>query len=291
MTGTSAARKRIRALDACLWRLEEASEHGAVTVSRDLLAAFPLQVPGLSEGVPVRAAIDLLFREQARWLPESHDGGPVRLVPTLVQPRASQPLSRDEARTLTERIRSALGSSSLLIQEAHQRRAWSALGYRSWDDYVRRALGLSRSRSYELLVHASVITSLSEAANSAEPIRLSPYAAFQIKPNLETTVEQVRASVRPGMSQAQLQDVVSKVVGAMRPARHRRQTPAAQPKASFNGRSAVRTGRSSLDQISDLILELPPTSQLTPMMSNLTGPQVARLKLAALKLTQIAAQV
>ncbi|MGH3599441.1 MAG: hypothetical protein ACRDQH_04045 [Pseudonocardiaceae bacterium] len=54
--------------------------------------------------------------------------------------------SAEQARTLTDRIKVALGGTWLLIQEAYTSRAWAALGYASWDDYCTREFGTSRLR-------------------------------------------------------------------------------------------------------------------------------------------------
>ena len=50
----------------------------------------------------------------------------------------------DQARQLTDRIRIAVEGTWQLIVEAYQSRAWSALGYKSWDDYCTREFGTSR---------------------------------------------------------------------------------------------------------------------------------------------------
>lgn len=44
-------------------------------------------------------------------------------------------LTPEEARDLTEKLRTALSVSWELVKEAFRRRAWAALGYESWDDY------------------------------------------------------------------------------------------------------------------------------------------------------------
>lgn len=55
-------------------------------------------------------------------------------------------LSAGDARTLTDRIKVAVEGTWLLIQEAYTSRAWSALGYGSWDEYCTREFGTSRLR-------------------------------------------------------------------------------------------------------------------------------------------------
>lgn len=55
-------------------------------------------------------------------------------------------VTAEQARTLTDRIKVAVDGTWLLIQEAYTSRAWSALGYASWDDYCTREFGTSRLR-------------------------------------------------------------------------------------------------------------------------------------------------
>jgi hypothetical protein len=44
-------------------------------------------------------------------------------------------LSAIDARALTDRIKTGVEAVWELIKQAYIRRAWSALGYESWDDY------------------------------------------------------------------------------------------------------------------------------------------------------------
>jgi hypothetical protein len=55
-------------------------------------------------------------------------------------------ISADMARDLTDRIKFAVEGVWLLVKEAYTSRAWSVLGYESWDDYCTREFGASRLR-------------------------------------------------------------------------------------------------------------------------------------------------
>jgi hypothetical protein len=52
----------------------------------------------------------------------------------------------EEARALTDRIKVGVDAIWELIKQAYVTRAWSALGYGSWDDYCQREFGTSRIR-------------------------------------------------------------------------------------------------------------------------------------------------
>src|SRR5919106_4677116 len=70
----------------------------------------------------------------------------------------------EAARELTNRIKTGLEGIfdqiyevEQLLLEAHNRRAWQALGYKTWEEYVKTEFDLSRRRSYQLLDQARVI--------------------------------------------------------------------------------------------------------------------------------------
>lgn len=55
-------------------------------------------------------------------------------------------LSASQARELTDRIKVGVEAIWELVKQAYQSRAWSVLGYESWDDYCTREFGTSRIR-------------------------------------------------------------------------------------------------------------------------------------------------
>lgn len=75
----------------------------------------------------------------------------------------------EQARTLTDRIKVAVDGTWLLIQEAYVSRAWSALGYASWDDYCTREFGTSRLR-LPRETRQEVVASLREIGMSVRAI-------------------------------------------------------------------------------------------------------------------------
>src|SRR5882757_7608139 len=105
-----------------------------------------------------------------------------RIPDILVHEQFSDPLEEADARDLTERIRNATQHVYMLLLEAHARRAWIALGYRSWERYVQSEFGISRSRSYQLLDQGRVTTIIQSTAGLSRPLDIHPYAAAQLKP-------------------------------------------------------------------------------------------------------------
>lgn len=76
-------------------------------------------------------------------------------------------LSRDEARDLTERIKASVQQVWDLLVEAHERRAWVALGYGTWAEYVKQEFGVSKAYSYRLLDHGYLVREIQEATGGS----------------------------------------------------------------------------------------------------------------------------
>lgn len=73
-------------------------------------------------------------------------------------------MSPEEAREITSTIRVAVDATYQLLRRAHDGRAWAALGYSSWAEYVQAEFNMSRSRSYQLLNQAQVVEQITAAA-------------------------------------------------------------------------------------------------------------------------------
>src|SRR5687768_14723826 len=76
---------------------------------------------------------------------------------------ALRPLTKAQARKLTDRIQATAGELWALLAEAHDREAWRALGYDSFAAYVDAEFGISRGTAYRLIDQARVIHALGEA--------------------------------------------------------------------------------------------------------------------------------
>lgn len=78
-------------------------------------------------------------------------------------------MSSVEARQITDQIRIAADATWHLIVRAYSERAWSALGYASWDDYCTREFGSSRLR-LPREERADVVASLRDCGMSIRAI-------------------------------------------------------------------------------------------------------------------------
>ncbi len=110
------------------------------------------------------------------------------------------PCTNAEARELTDRIKAAVEQVWALLLEAHERDAWSALGYTTWEEYVRGEFHMSRRRSYQLLDQGRVIRAIGETVctdvHTVSPaVEVTEAEARDIKPVLPAVVEAVRDRV------------------------------------------------------------------------------------------------
>ena len=72
--------------------------------------------------------------------------------------------SPEEARDITDRIRDGLTLTWQLVVEAHDRKAWAAMGYGSFRAWVEGELNISRGHAYRMLDHGRVMQALAEHA-------------------------------------------------------------------------------------------------------------------------------
>jgi len=257
-------RERVRILDGCLAELEDALERGEVVVSTTLAARLAPVIGGLEPGIGITAAQELVFREQETCLADHQALGAASAGGDINHgPQAS--LTAKEARRLTERIRAGAQNLCELVFEAHKGRAWVALGYQSWEDYVREEFTLSRSRSYELVDQGRVLQVLSTAAKV--PLRaVSPWAVREIKRYVPELAEEIRARVGAGVSNKEAREIVVQVIQDKRRAIAKTRIDRISPDAESPSRrlsKVLRANHRSGDTLADVILyltSLPPPS-------------------------------
>jgi hypothetical protein len=232
-------RVRLRELDACLHILENALEQDETRMSRGLASRLFPCVQGIWPGMTLTQALDRAFEAQEAYLlpgecvvnrapgpspPQVSGVEPppvMALLEVASRTTASSPpapvpvLDRASARTLTERIRRARRETCVLLLEAHERRAASALGYATWEQYVTTEFGLSRSRSYELLDQGRVIVSVQSTVGVDELPDISAYAASQVKTQLPELLRALRARL-PSTGAQDVQSLITELVRSFR---------------------------------------------------------------------------
>jgi hypothetical protein len=281
--GHDRKRARLHLLDACLEGLEADHERGRTQVSGDLAGRFGPFVDGLTRGMPISMAIKAVFREQAQCLRPTFALSEPELADGLQRVRAkavNRVLTRGEALHLTNEIKTKSQAFSVLLVEAHDRKAWSALAYDSWAQYVGVELGLSRSRSYELLDHGRILIGLAAAAGMSGIPDISPYAAAQVKPHLEELKIQI-AQQAVGRTEPEARELVASVVSKMRGAASAvddRDNPRGSSQAAKTGErfgGAIGVDIDAVVTAIELLASMPPA---TAVLESASLVDLARLK-------------
>lgn len=233
LSSRGADREWQRQLDMCLTVLEDAHERDEQIVSPSVSAKVRPYVPGILTGMPIAQALDLVFRAQDDCLQSVTRGSEDRAraaaeatdVNSFMEPprdahagaeTVAEPLDARAARALTEKIKSAANNFSLLLLEAQERQAWVALGYRTWERYVRQEFGLSRTRSYELLDHGRLIRAIQATTGVSLVADIPPYAARKVKPYFSQFIAGLKSRVE-GKPAEEIPLIVSDVIRNTRP--------------------------------------------------------------------------
>lgn len=108
-------------------------------------------------------------------------------------------MGEKEARTLTTFIQRTTVRLWVLVTEAHDRKAYAALGYPTWDAYVRTELKMSPSRSYQLLDTGHVMKALAKAGADLEAVNPPPARIVaRVKNDLPAVQRVARSAIKDG---------------------------------------------------------------------------------------------
>lgn len=128
-------------------------------------------------------------------------------------------LGVEDARQLTDTIRNAAEMLWMLILRAHQGRAWEALGYDTWEGYVRAEFDMSRSRSYQILDQGRVIQAIEGVMPEGARVELSEAAARDLKGVLEEVLPEIAeraGGLDPSEASLVLDEIVEEQRGLIR---------------------------------------------------------------------------
>ena len=151
---------------------------------------------------------------------------PITIVgpePMVIDPASAKRrpiLNAEEARLLTAEIQRTSVRLWILVVEAHDRSAHFALGYDSWDDYVRAELKMSPSRSYQLLDTGHVMRELAVAGYDVEALAPPPARVIaRVKDRLPEVRRLAKAAAKLGEQPDEaLRELARQPRGAEKPA-------------------------------------------------------------------------
>jgi hypothetical protein len=148
------------------------------------------------------------------------------------------PITVSQAKELTQRIKRSAEATCKLLAEAHERKAWKPLGYKSWKAYAEAEFGMSESNAHRLLNQAHVTKALTAASGNARtPARGSPTArqAERIKPKLDDATTEVRQRVEAGETPERVVPEVVQKYGAPPPPSGEQEDPPSRSSADEAG--------------------------------------------------------
>lgn len=118
------------------------------------------------------------------------------LVETVSEEDSAKELTISEALDLTMAIRSTTQALYVLLYKAHQGKAYSALGYSTWKEYIESEFDFSIQRSYQLLDLAKISEALEAKLPEGASLEITEAQARDIKkylPRVEEKLEQAVA--------------------------------------------------------------------------------------------------
>lgn len=124
-------------------------------------------------------------------------------------------MSEIEARELTEAIRSAATATYILLAQAHEGKAYKALGYDTWASYVKEEFDISTQRSYQLLDLSKVIKTLESSAPDGTEVKLTEAQARDIKRELPKITERIQEETKD-LSPEEAGDVIDGIIDEAR---------------------------------------------------------------------------
>lgn len=156
-------------------------------------------------------------------------------------------LTYDEALELTKSIKSTITAAWVLLGRAHDGKAYRALGYNTWEEYVRTEFDFSVRTSYRLLDKAEVVRALEEATPADTTIQLTNKQVQEIKRELPKIVQRVQQETE-GQTPDAASEIVENIVTPAEP------TPQ-QPKPVGNEEKTPEEISQELEDEADKILE------------------------------------
>lgn len=108
----------------------------------------------------------------------------------------SSDMTENEAKEITEAIRSTVVATYVLLAKAHEGKAYKALGYDTWKDYVKSEFDFSAQRSYQLLDLAKAVDAIESSAPEGYKSSITEAQARDIKRELPRITEEIRENTQ-----------------------------------------------------------------------------------------------
>lgn len=173
-------------------------------------------------------------------------------------------MSETEAKEITEAIRSAATATYILLAQAHEGKAYKALGYETWASYVKEEFEISPQRSYQLLDLSKVIKTIEGSAPEGTDVRLTEAQARDIKRELPKITERIVEETKD-LSPDEARDKISDIIDEARDeaAEQKKYDDKATAQKEAELQQAEEDGyHKALEDVADQMLEADATTRL-----------------------------
>lgn len=127
-------------------------------------------------------------------------------------------MTEDEAHAITDAIRATATATYVLLTKAHEGKAYKALGYETWADYVKTEFDMSTQRSYQLLDLGRAVAMIEAAVPEGTEVKLTEAQARDIKRELPRITEILEEETE-GMEPEDASEAVDRIIDEMREAK------------------------------------------------------------------------
>lgn len=120
-------------------------------------------------------------------------------------------MNASQAREITTAIQTAATATYILLAQAHEGKAYKAMGYETWAAYVKEEFELSASRSYQLLDLSKAVKMLEEASPDGTEARLTEAQVRSLKNELPQITEEVKEATTD-KSADEASDIIGEII-------------------------------------------------------------------------------
>lgn len=207
---------------------------------------------------------------------------PVRVRAGRIDDPRGVVLTVQEARRLTDAIRSTGEVLYTLLERAHAGRAWAALGYSRFEDYVKAEFDMSRSRAYQILDQAKVVRAVEAAVPPTATVPAITEAAAR---DLKGVLDQVIREIEEQLAEAEAEDTERIVAEILADQRSRITQPTDTGWSTQRDHRGQRHRSATSDLMSSLkaLQSMPDPETLVQHMPEARRQQVAESLAAAIE--------
>lgn len=183
----------------------------------------------------------------------------------LIELEDLEDMDVEEAEEITAAIRSTITATYVLLRRAHEGKAYKALGYETWKDYIAGEFDFSIQRSYQLLDLARTVEVIEAVTPEGTDVSLTEAQARDIKRELPKITERVKEETTDA-DPIQASEIVDNIVDDARE-QQKADEKTLEQKEKEQADRELEAERAELEAQADALLEPDADSNLTDSAS------------------------